>query len=102
MSTHWAKRLCETNFRGLLACLVFFVGVRFVSPVLNSQTSTPKRGLADQTTSPAPSLQRPGSYYALLIGISNYPHLPKLSTPVNDAVEIAEVLHEGTVSRPSC
>jgi len=34
------------------------------------------------------------AYYALVIGIDHYQHLPQLNTPINDAKEIAEVLRD--------
>jgi hypothetical protein len=33
-----------------------------------------------------------GTYHALIIGNSDYEHLPKLATPLNDAVELATLL----------
>ena len=35
-----------------------------------------------------------GAYHALVIGINDYAHLPKLETAVNDAVALHEVLRQ--------
>jgi uncharacterized caspase-like protein len=42
----------------------------------------------------APASKKPGDYYALVIGINNYQHLNKLKTPVNDAKELSQILHD--------
>jgi hypothetical protein len=34
----------------------------------------------------------PANYHALVIGIGNYRHMPKLKTPINDAQDIAKLL----------
>jgi len=45
------------------------------------------------TATPSDSLGRDrGTYYALVIGIANYQHLPKLITPVSDASEVEKIL----------
>jgi hypothetical protein len=63
-----------------------------LSTSLTSQTVPRQRGLA-----PASSGSHPlptGPYYALIIGNDHYKHLPPLSTPIADAEEIANVLHD--------
>jgi uncharacterized caspase-like protein len=42
----------------------------------------------------APASKKSGGYYALVIGINNYQHLNKLKTPLNDAKELARILHD--------
>lgn len=57
------------------------------------QKPDPKRGVKDATP-PSASTLPVGPYYALLIGINNYQHLPKLKTAVNDATALAKLLQE--------
>jgi len=51
------------------------------------------RNVQDASSPSAASVQ-PGPYYALVIGIQNYRYLGKLQTPINDANEIAKLLHD--------
>ncbi len=48
------------------------------------------RGL--QPEAPAPGDVAPGPYYALVIGIDNYPSLPRLTTAVHDAQAVGKLL----------
>jgi len=59
----------------------------------NSQTTTGQRGVEEVVTKTAPSATG-GHYYALVVGIQNYQHLPKLKTPLSDARDIAANLHD--------
>ena len=65
----------------------------WLSPVFpgHAQVTTDTRGIKD-TTESASAAVATGKYYALVIGISRYQHLPALVTPENDAREIANVL----------
>ena len=58
----------------------------------STQTATDTRGIKD-TTAPPATVVATGKYYALVIGMSHYQHLPALATPGNDAREISSLLH---------
>jgi uncharacterized caspase-like protein len=58
-----------------------------------AQTGSSKRELEPSKASPPAPLQ-PGPYYALIIGNQNYKYLKSLQTPIHDANEIAQLLHE--------
>ena len=51
------------------------------------------RGVIDSTQKVS-AVHSAGKYYALVVGISGYQHLPHLVTPLNDAKEIATVLSD--------
>ena len=58
--------------------------------VVFAQTNPNRR---EVTATPSESLgSGRGAYYALVIGIANYHHLPKLRTPINDATEVEKTL----------
>src|SRR5260370_40478882 len=62
-------------------------------PVVLAQTKASQRQVVPETTSSSEVVdQGGGAYYALVIGIANYQHLPKLITPVSDAGEIEKTL----------
>ncbi len=50
--------------------------------------------LYGQTATPPTSSLQPGPYYALVIGIKNYKYLPPLTTPIDDANDVARLLHD--------
>jgi len=60
-----------------------------------AQTTPSPRGvtLTPQTANPS-TLEDPGPYHALVIGINDYSHLRKLETAVNDATQVAQVLQD--------
>src|SRR5207248_134371 len=60
---------------------------------LACQKPTPKRGITSGPLTPAMSA-RPGSFYALVIGIKNYQNFAALDTPLSDAKDIADILRE--------
>jgi uncharacterized caspase-like protein len=53
----------------------------------------PQREVQDAIVPPA-SGSLPAGYYALVIGNNDYRYLPKLETAVNDATEVASLLHD--------
>jgi O-acetyl-ADP-ribose deacetylase (regulator of RNase III) len=61
--------------------------------LLSAQETSTDRGFKAATSSIATSLQT-GPYYALIIGNQNYKYIGALSTPINDANELAKVLRE--------
>ncbi|HXJ96757.1 MAG TPA: caspase family protein [Terriglobia bacterium] len=68
---------------------IVFLSAASVSGLAAAQAGT-QRGVSAVKTQPA--LAQPGTYYALVIGVADYTHLPKLRTPVNDAQAVAELL----------
>ncbi len=61
-------------------------------PIPSSGTNNQQREVVPQPSDLSVPDQKAGAYYALVIGISKYQSLPKLSTPENDAREMAAVL----------
>jgi len=60
-----------------------------------AQSAHDQRQVAPLTSSSSELLaNNHGTYYALVIGIANYQHLPKLVTPVNDAAEVEKILRD--------
>jgi len=60
-----------------------------------AQGITVQRQVAPVTSSSSELMaNNHGTYYALVIGIANYQHLPKLATPVNDATEVEKILRD--------
>ncbi len=59
--------------------------------VAGAQTNANQREVVTATSSESLGQNR-GAYYALVIGIANYQHLPKLVTPVSDANEVEKIL----------
>ena len=57
-----------------------------------SAQTPPNRGVAAEGSGTTSSPHDHGTYYALVIGINNYQNLPKLETPVSDALAIKQVL----------
>jgi hypothetical protein len=63
----------------------------------NQLASTTTRGIDPLPAArPRPSLPEVefGEYHALIIGNNDYPELPKLETPVNDALAVARILED--------
>jgi Caspase domain len=61
-------------------------------PAVCAQAATPQRGVSPVGSQPGTPPQENGAYYALIIGIDNYPNLPKLVTAVADAQALKEIL----------
>ena len=68
--------------------------ISLCGPTVHGQES--RRQVQDSTavTSATASALPVGQYYALIVGINNYQHLPKLQTAVNDASALAKLLHD--------
>jgi hypothetical protein len=71
--------------------LVLFLLWSFAPAFAQNEKST--RGVIDTTSQPSTTEQL-GPYYALVIGINEYRYLRKLTTAVNDATEVADLLRE--------
>ncbi len=57
--------------------------------------AAPHRGLQpDEPPRPTSAMMSPGRYFALVIGINDYQHAPKLKTAVGDAQAVANVLRQ--------
>ncbi len=68
-------------------------GARLINlPVVCAQNNSKEREVVVGTPSQDSLGPSRGAYYALVIGVGNYQHLPKLTTPVNDANEIEKIL----------
>jgi len=63
----------------------------FVSALAQAPDS--QRNVFDSTAKPS-APEEPGPYYALVIGINEYEHLTKLKSPLNDANDVASLLHD--------
>lgn len=61
-------------------------------PTAMAQGSNSERGFA--LASSPEAIEKNGSYYALVVGINQYRHLPKLQTAVNDAESVAKILQD--------
>src|SRR5258708_17708599 len=78
----------------------FFLSALAASALLSSlavvfaQTKASQRQVVPETTSSSEVVEQGGgAYYALVIGIANYPKpMPKLITPVSDANEVEKIL----------
>ena len=68
-----------------MTVLIIFMGT---SAAIGQQ----QRGITAVGSETAIAAAQPGRYYALVVGINNYQHLPRLKTPLNDATEIASIL----------
>jgi hypothetical protein len=80
------------SFRLLLSVIRLAVGALLgILPLLYAQNTQP-RGVLPEPLQPGSPGQQRGAYYALVIGINGYQHLPPLQTPLNDAAEIASTL----------
>jgi hypothetical protein len=79
----------------LLVPGVLVLGARLINlPAVCAQANSKQREVVVGTP-PQESLgQSRGAYYALVIGVANYQHLPTLTTPVNDAKEIERILRD--------
>jgi len=62
--------------------------------LLWAQTNPQQRGVVSEGASSVLSERKSGNYYALIIGIDDYQHEPQLQTPINDAKDVAAVLHD--------
>ncbi|MGA8268773.1 MAG: caspase family protein [Candidatus Acidiferrales bacterium] len=77
----------------ILIAVVFSGG--FAAANGSPQTQSKTRGVAtDQNTKAQVASELNGHYFALVIGINNYQHLPKLSTAVQDAQALSAILHD--------
>ncbi len=78
--------------RASLVCLV--AATLLIGPGSSyAQSAGQKQDVVVDTKAPTSLLiQKTGNYFALIIGINDYQHLPRLSTPRNDAQELASVL----------
>jgi hypothetical protein len=71
-----------------------FVTVTWLFGTLHScQAPSSQRNLAPPNSSTSSGLQT-GRYYALIIANQHYKYAPSLTTPINDATEIAQTLHD--------
>jgi hypothetical protein len=81
----------------LVALLILLAGlIARTAPAANNEQSgqSQSRGVApEQNTKAHVASELNGHYYALVIGINNYQHLPRLSTAVPDAQALAALLH---------
>jgi uncharacterized caspase-like protein len=73
----------------LLPCLLVADASLSNLSVIFAQTNLKREVTATPSESPG---QSRGNYYALVIGIANYQHLPKLITPVSDAKDVENIL----------
>src|SRR5689334_1406137 len=99
MSSPWPQsrkhRPQITSPLNRLRFLIFCVFPLLLTTSVLAQNAARQRQVADSEQSAAESLgQNRGTYYALIIGIANYQHLPTLKTPVRDAVEVEALLRE--------
>ena len=79
------------SVKRFIFCLLVPTWVLFIAGALQAQTTKPPdRGVVPAGASA--SAPGPGTYYALVIGIDHYQHLPQLQTPLNDAQEVADTL----------
>ena len=76
---------------GSLLAVILLIGPGYLCSQTGGQR---QRGVVDAKTPPPVSVQKPGNYYALVIGINDYQYLPHLLTPRNDAQEVASVLSD--------
>lgn len=74
-----------------IVCKALLTTVLLGSPLCELAQKPTNRGVIDSTQK-VPTVEGAGKYYALVIGISGYQHLPHLVTPINDAKELAVVL----------
>jgi hypothetical protein len=72
---------------GLLTAMLL-VGTGYLSAQSKEQTRS-----VEIETKASPT-HKPGEYFALIVGINDYQHLQHLSTPRNDAQELASVLRD--------
>jgi hypothetical protein len=92
------ERGCKVSFSfqqlASLGCLV--AATLLISPVSSyAQSGGQKRDVVVDTKTPSSLLaQKTGNYFALIVGINDYQRLPHLSTPRNDAQELASVLSD--------
>jgi hypothetical protein len=77
-----------------ILCAAAFAGGS-LSANHSSQQASQTRGVAPEQDAKAQvASELSGHYYALVIGINNYQHLPKLGTAVQDAQALASILRE--------
>jgi hypothetical protein len=87
------------GFRRRILLSSLFAVTLLVSPgslwsQTGGKTGGQTRGVIDAKAPTPVSVQKPGHYYALIIGINDYQFLPHLLTPRNDAQEVASVLSD--------
>jgi uncharacterized caspase-like protein len=73
---------------------MFAVQASIISYVHAQQPSPQRNVISQPDPSTSCSKQPLGRYYALVIGNNNYRNVPKLSTPINDAKEMAQILRD--------
>jgi hypothetical protein len=81
----------SSGFQQLSSCLLtatLLVGTESLCAQTEGQT---RSVVVD--TKPSPT-HKPGQYFALIVGINDYQHLPHLSTPRNDAQELTSILSD--------
>jgi uncharacterized caspase-like protein len=77
--------------RALSSCLLtaaLLVGAESLCAQTAGQTRS-----VEVDTKPSQT-NKPGQYFALIVGINDYQHLPHLSTPHNDAQELTSILRD--------
>lgn len=80
------------KLRSVACCLsVVLAGLCVAAWARSSVAKT--RATQSSDDDAAISREQTGPYYALLIGVNDYQHLPKLKTAVNDAQGMSEILH---------
>ncbi len=85
----WQRKLL-----GSLLAVTLLIGSGSLWSQTGGKTGGQTRGVIDAKTPTPVSVQKPGHYYALIIGINDYQYLPHLLTPHNDAQEVASVLSD--------
>jgi Caspase domain len=86
-------RVSMSRIQPRLCLWVAVVATASISIPLPVRGQDPKRSVVDSGPQTLATLQ-PGPYFALVIGNNNYRYLNKLQTAVNDAKEVAQLLHE--------
>ena len=77
--------------RALSSCLLAATLLIGAGPLCAQSEGQTRSVEIDTKQSPT---QKPGQYFALIVGINDYQHLPHLSTPRNDAQELMSVLSD--------
>ena len=94
-----AKSAVKLKFLALPIALSILVAAAFsggsVAANKMQQKQSKTRGVSpEQDTKAQVASELSGHYFALVIGINNYQHLPKLGTAVQDAQALASILHD--------
>ncbi len=77
----------------LSLCLVLFSGLALRAKSKPAQASNARGVTLNSDTKAKVTSELEGHYFALVIGINNYQHLPKLTTAAPDAQALAALLH---------